>query len=76
MVKRLVNLKNSVTEIGLLKFSHSFPKGSNTKINLKNLSIMKKTLKLMAALFVGAMFMSACQQAEEPAVEPEQTDAV
>lgn len=37
---------------------------------------MKKTLKLMAALFVGAMFMSACQQAEEPAVEPEQTDAV
>ncbi|WP_296109349.1 glycosyl hydrolase family 18 protein [uncultured Alistipes sp.] len=37
---------------------------------------MKKTLKLMAALFVGAMFMGACQQAEEPAVEPGQTDAV
>lgn len=37
---------------------------------------MKKTLKLMAALFIGAMFMGACQQAEEPAVEPEQTDAV
>lgn len=30
----------------------------------------------MAALFAGAMFMGACQQAEEPAVEPEQTDAV
>lgn len=30
---------------------------------------MKKTLKLMAALFVGAMFMGACQQAEEPAIE-------
>lgn len=27
---------------------------------------MKKTLKLMAALFVGAMFMGACQQAENP----------
>lgn len=37
---------------------------------------MKKTLKLLAALFVGAMFMGACQQAEEPAVESEQTDAV
>lgn len=37
---------------------------------------MKKTLKLMAALFVGAMFMSACQQAEEPAMEPGQADAV
>ena len=33
---------------------------------------MKKTLKLMAALFVGAMFMGACQQAEEPAMEPGQ----
>ena len=37
---------------------------------------MKKTLKLMAALFVGAMFMGACQQAEEPAMEPGQNDAV
>ena len=37
---------------------------------------MKKTLKLMAALFVGAMFMGACQQAEEPAVEQGQPDAV
>lgn len=36
---------------------------------------MKKTLKLMAALFVGAMFMGACQQAEEPAMEPGQNDA-
>lgn len=27
------------------------------QINLKNLNVMKKTLKLMAALFVGAMFM-------------------
>lgn len=30
----------------------------------------------MAALFVGAMFMGACQQAEEPAMEPGQNDAV
>lgn len=37
---------------------------------------MKKTLKLMAALFFGAMFMGACQQAEEPAVEQGQPDAV
>ena len=37
---------------------------------------MKKTLKLMAALFVGAMFMGACQQVEEPAMEPGQNDAV
>ena len=37
---------------------------------------MKKTLKLMATLFVGAMFMGACQQAEEPAVEQGQPDAV
>ncbi len=37
---------------------------------------MKKTLKLMAALFVGAMFMGACQQAEEPAIEQGQPDAV
>lgn len=37
---------------------------------------MKKTLKLMIALFVGAMFMGACQQAEEPATEPGQNDAV
>lgn len=37
---------------------------------------MKKTLKLMAALFIGAMFMGACQQAEESAVEPGQTDAI
>ena len=36
---------------------------------------MKKTLKLMTALFVGAMFMGACQQAEEPAMEPGQNDA-
>ena len=26
---------------------------------------MKKTLKLMAALFIGVMFMGACQQAEK-----------
>lgn len=37
---------------------------------------MKKTLKLMVALFVGAMFMGACQQVEEPAMEPRQSDAV
>lgn len=37
---------------------------------------MKKTLKLMATLFVGAMFMASCQQAEEPAMESEQPDAV
>lgn len=35
---------------------------------------MKKIFKLLAALFVGTMFMISCQQAEEPAMESEQTD--
>ena len=37
---------------------------------------MKKTLKLMAALFIGVMFMGACQQAEEPVMESAPTDDI
>lgn len=37
--------------------------------------VMKTTLKLTIALFIGTLLMGACQQAEEPVMEQDQTVA-